>query len=527
MALNLHSLNNDKVVLELDESGIQTGRNVYGTNLLMRNSEGTSYYYMYNGHADVTALLKPDGTVAATYYYDAFGNITETTGTTSNTIIYAGYQYDKETGLYYLNARMYDPKTARFLQEDTYTGDINDPLSLNLYTYCHNEPLMYYDPTGHWPEWLDKLKTKALQGLDYVGDKISDGASYVASKTSDAWDATKSVASSFWESAKSGVSSFVDSAKSTTVGAWNDTKKYAKLGKELVKKEIAETTEGFKALTNPKKTEEAFNIIDTYGSTSDKVVARIAAGTVVVAGTTAVVATAVYVAPYVATVAYSAYGVASTTAVGNYLWNNPDVGLDVYKLVSDVYNNNGGNIPMDMLAFAYNGANYGANYRTGRATNNNIEPTQRQINYNAIMANRNSGTGASEVSSAAKWSSEKGIYEVGYEVRLQKGVDYPNVVDTKHFQQANKQLYDAFQADPKFAKAMEEVYPGINQGVMPGKRGAFPNGAPTRDVTWHHNPYEEGLLQLVRRDQHRAGGFTQSIFHPEGKGGMEVWGGGR
>jgi hypothetical protein len=44
---------------------------------------------------------------------------------------------------------MYDPVTARFLQEDTYSGDPSDPLSLNLYTYCHNEPLMYYDPTGH------------------------------------------------------------------------------------------------------------------------------------------------------------------------------------------------------------------------------------------------------------------------------------------------------------------------------------------------------------------------------------------
>jgi hypothetical protein len=44
---------------------------------------------------------------------------------------------------------MYDPVTARFLQEDTYSGDPSDPLSLNLYTYCKNEPLMHYDPTGH------------------------------------------------------------------------------------------------------------------------------------------------------------------------------------------------------------------------------------------------------------------------------------------------------------------------------------------------------------------------------------------
>ncbi|MFZ5988353.1 MAG: S8 family serine peptidase, partial [Bacillota bacterium] len=39
----------DKVVLELDSVGNQTGRNIYGTNLLMRTTGGQSYYYMYNG----------------------------------------------------------------------------------------------------------------------------------------------------------------------------------------------------------------------------------------------------------------------------------------------------------------------------------------------------------------------------------------------------------------------------------------------------------------------------------------------
>jgi RHS repeat-associated protein len=82
-----------------------------------------------------------DGTVAATYDYDPFGNIIYQTGSANNNILFAGYQYDAETGLYYLNARMYDPMTARFLQEDTYTGQYEDPLSLNLYTYCYNSPL--------------------------------------------------------------------------------------------------------------------------------------------------------------------------------------------------------------------------------------------------------------------------------------------------------------------------------------------------------------------------------------------------
>ncbi len=117
--------------------------------------------YMYNGHADVTALLNQDGIVTATYYYDAFGNIIEQTGNANNSITYAGYQYDGETGLYYLNARMYDPKIARFLQEDTYLGDRNDPLSLNLYTYCHNEPVMYWDPSGHKAANLNDLALAA------------------------------------------------------------------------------------------------------------------------------------------------------------------------------------------------------------------------------------------------------------------------------------------------------------------------------------------------------------------------------
>ncbi|MDQ2088149.1 RHS repeat-associated core domain-containing protein, partial [Herbivorax sp. ANBcel31] len=147
--------------LEVNGAGQQTGRNVYGTNLLMRQADGLNLYYMYNGHADVTALLDQNGVVRATYYYDAFGNImdeqyfTASGSTTStpinNSIMYAGYQYDKETELYYLNARMYDPAIARFLQEDTYRGDPNDPLSLNLYAYTANNPITYYDPTEHSP----------------------------------------------------------------------------------------------------------------------------------------------------------------------------------------------------------------------------------------------------------------------------------------------------------------------------------------------------------------------------------------
>ncbi|OQB24682.1 MAG: tRNA(Glu)-specific nuclease WapA precursor [Firmicutes bacterium ADurb.Bin182] len=165
-----------RVVLEQDAFGDQKAWNVYGINLISRQVDELTLTYMYNGHADVTALLDSNGNLVATYYYDAFGNILEKTGTVDNNILYGGYQYDEETGLYYLNARMYDPITARFLQEDTYKGQYNDPLSLNLYTYCHNEPLMYSDPTGHARfslkdiinAFLEKAKSLLRKADDFI-----------------------------------------------------------------------------------------------------------------------------------------------------------------------------------------------------------------------------------------------------------------------------------------------------------------------------------------------------------------------
>ena len=140
------------VSFEADQKGNITNHNVYGTNLLLRSDTETekSHYYLYNAHGDVVRLTQTDtGDTAAEYRYDAFGNITYSTGDADNAITYAGYQYDAESGLYYVNARYYDSSTGRFITEDTYEGKYTDPLSLNRYTYCHNNPTRYTDPTGH------------------------------------------------------------------------------------------------------------------------------------------------------------------------------------------------------------------------------------------------------------------------------------------------------------------------------------------------------------------------------------------
>ena len=151
-----------RVIKEQDSEG-SMAYNVYGTNLISRELDGEKVYYIYNGHGDVTGLLSESGTEIASYYYDAFGNITEQSGNCGNPYRYAGYIYDAESSLYNLNARFYDARIARFLQADTYLGNAGDPLSLNLYAYCLNNPIKYVDPTGHVITATDKANLTSSQ----------------------------------------------------------------------------------------------------------------------------------------------------------------------------------------------------------------------------------------------------------------------------------------------------------------------------------------------------------------------------
>ncbi|UQZ32242.1 hypothetical protein C2I18_00985 [Paenibacillus sp. PK3_47] len=124
---------------------------VRGDRILVKKDKKAAkdYYYLYNGHGDVVQIVNTSGAVVNNYTYDEWGNITSQVEGTSNSFKYTGEVYDAETGLYYLRARYYDPSMGRFLNEDTYEGQIDNPLSQNLYTYVVNNPLIYSDPTGH------------------------------------------------------------------------------------------------------------------------------------------------------------------------------------------------------------------------------------------------------------------------------------------------------------------------------------------------------------------------------------------
>ncbi len=64
--------------------------------------------------------------------------------------LFTGQKLD-DTGLYYYGARYYDPNIGKFISADTIVPDPADPQSLNIYSYCLNNPLRYIDPNGHDP----------------------------------------------------------------------------------------------------------------------------------------------------------------------------------------------------------------------------------------------------------------------------------------------------------------------------------------------------------------------------------------
>lgn len=117
------------------------------------NSNGNTFYYVTNYRGDVVRIIYENGTTVAFFSYDPWGivlSVSEDAAVAGQPFGYAGYCYDKETKLYYLQERYYDLETARFISRDAYPRDLDNPVSQNGYAYTNNNPVMYIDPDGHF-----------------------------------------------------------------------------------------------------------------------------------------------------------------------------------------------------------------------------------------------------------------------------------------------------------------------------------------------------------------------------------------
>ncbi|MDY3374185.1 MAG: DNRLRE domain-containing protein [Terrisporobacter othiniensis] len=164
----------DGVVLYTsDKDGNKTSQNFVGIDgnvigTTRYGSEGFKYYtYNKDVQGSTTSVVGEDGISPVAYDYDDFG-VTTTIGDSSffNEVCYTGGIYDVSTGLYYLNARYYNPRNGRFITRDTYRGEINNPSTLHLYAYCANNPINFTDPSGHYSQAIkEPTGIRIIRGL--------------------------------------------------------------------------------------------------------------------------------------------------------------------------------------------------------------------------------------------------------------------------------------------------------------------------------------------------------------------------
>ncbi len=108
----------------------------------------TEYYY----YDSVLGLVDDSGQFVVNYQYSSFGKIISSSGTVTtgdgtllkeaNPFLYSSYQYDIESGFYYLKSRYYIPSLGRSLNKDVIQGE-------NIYVFCSNNPVTNEDPSGY------------------------------------------------------------------------------------------------------------------------------------------------------------------------------------------------------------------------------------------------------------------------------------------------------------------------------------------------------------------------------------------
>jgi len=126
-----------------------TGTNdyIYGPSLSpieqINISSSTPSYLLADDLGSVRLMTDASGDVTGSFTYDAWGNVTGSSGSASSPFGYAGYYLDATSGLYYLQARWYDAGTGQFLSVDPAVMSTESP-----FAYASDDPVNGVDRAG-------------------------------------------------------------------------------------------------------------------------------------------------------------------------------------------------------------------------------------------------------------------------------------------------------------------------------------------------------------------------------------------
>ena len=126
--------------------------------------------YFCDPQGSVRNCYLNNGDTVTEYHYDEYGNGRTDNATEISERIqpfgYAGMLWDAGSCTYMTQARMYSPVNRRFMTKDEERFiHLSNPQSINLYTYCLGNPVMYIDPDGndcyyfYLPEWENEALT--------------------------------------------------------------------------------------------------------------------------------------------------------------------------------------------------------------------------------------------------------------------------------------------------------------------------------------------------------------------------------
>lgn len=99
---------------------------------------------------------------------------------------FTGKERDAEGNLDYFGARHYASTMGRFMSPDDLGGHLEDPQTLNLYSYVANNPLSRTDPSGH-DFWQSCDKASPTCGMQKIGTDVNGkDINHLVSGTTDA-----------------------------------------------------------------------------------------------------------------------------------------------------------------------------------------------------------------------------------------------------------------------------------------------------------------------------------------------------
>jgi RHS repeat-associated protein len=155
-----------------ERSSVLIGSTIIGWTEKVNNVE-KAYFAITDHLGSVTVITDKDGQAVWRSEYSPYGTINGAEGSIDFQGIFTGKEVDLETGLYYFNARWYDPETGRFITEDPARDGVN------WYAYCGNNPLNRIDPTGlsdKAPGMPSDVENKGYgQGTEYKGYNYTEG----------------------------------------------------------------------------------------------------------------------------------------------------------------------------------------------------------------------------------------------------------------------------------------------------------------------------------------------------------------